>query len=270
MADIVVASLHVYPLKGAGGMAPTTWTIEERGLRHDRRFMLVHLDGSFTSQREYPRLALLRAEVVDEVLHLSSTTETIPVPFGLDRGSSCTVRVWGDETIARHLSPDADRLASDVLGTPVRLVWMPENATRTTDASRGEPRRRIAFSDAAPILLVGSATLDELNRRLAAAGRAPVPMDRFRPNIVLSGSGPGEEDRWTRLDFCGLSARVSTACKRCQVVTIDQRTAERRGPEPLETLATYRKAGNSVVFGRYLMPDGSGAIEVGGPVVPSG
>lgn len=260
---ISIASLHVHPLKGGAGFSPLSWPVDERGLLHDRRFLLVDDEGTFVSQRGLPRLALLGAAIAERELLLSTASDALRVPFGSDAGPRLRVTVWRDQVEAIRLSPEADRFASDLLGRSVRLVWMPDDAERTTDERLGEPSNRYGFADAAPVLLVGEATLDELNGRLLAVGAEAVPMDRFRPNIVVRGSRSGAEDEWTSVRLGSLRARAPYPCRRCQVTTIDQRTGVSTGVEPLRTLATYRRDDEGVRFGRYLLPVDSGTLSVG-------
>jgi uncharacterized protein YcbX len=179
------------------------------------------------------------------------------------------VTVWRDDVEAIRLADEADRFASDLLGRSVRLVWLPDDAERRTDERLGEPPNRYGFADAAPVLLVGEETLDDLNGRLLATGAEAIPMDRFRPNIVVRGANSGAEDGWTSVRFGPLRARAPYPWRRCQVTTIDQRTGVPTGPEPLRTLATYRRDEEGVRFGRYVLPVDAGTLSVGMPVEAS-
>ena len=263
MQQVAIASLHVYPLKGAAGFAPRRWEIDPRGLRHDRRFMVVRPDGSFVTQRQEPRLALLEAAIEGERLDLRSACGSASVAAVPDGGRRLPVRVWDDEVDALLPSSHADQLLEAHLGFPACLAYMPETSGRRTAPKRGEPTSPVSFADAAPILLAAESALAELGERLEAAGAEPVPMDRFRPNIVVRGNARGDDDRWAAVAIGAARLRVATPCKRCQVVTIDQRTAELRGPEPLRTLATYRRLEDAVVFGRHVLVDRGGPIAVG-------
>ncbi|MFO0827351.1 MAG: MOSC domain-containing protein [Phycisphaerales bacterium] len=262
---LTVSSLHVYPLKGAAGISPRSWPVDERGLRHDRRFMLVDDNGLLVSQRDDSRLALVRAEPDGDVLRIACPTGEVRVPLA-PSGAKARVTVWEDEVEALLPSRDADSLLSSFLGRSCRLAWMPDDAPRLTAPKRGSPQRHVSFADRAPLLLATEAALAELNRRLLAAGADPVPLDRFRANVIVRGATADDDDHWTRIAIGAIALRASNACRRCKVVTIDQSTAEPRGPEPLRTLATYRTEGAAVTFGQHALVDEPGVISVGDEV----
>ena len=263
---LVVDSLHVYPLKGAAGFSPQSWPVDERGLRHDRRFMVVDADGVFISQRTNPRMALIRGEIAGDGLRISTAGGMIDVPFPLTNAPTLRATVWDDCFDVRIVDPNASRKLSEVLHAPAQLVWMPDDCERLTSIKRGEPRRHVSFADAAPLLLTTTAALEELNTRLQRSGSSAIPMDRFRPNVVVRGATAGADDHWRTLRIGNAAFRVSNACKRCKVITIDQSTGEFAGNDPLTTLATYRAEGPSVTFGQHMMAEASGSISVGDAV----
>jgi uncharacterized protein YcbX len=135
---------------------------------------------------------------------------------------------------------------------------MPPDTVRPVDVDHAGPGHRVGFADGYPLLLLSEGSLDELNRRL----EAPLPMDRFRPNVVVDGCGPHAEDRWRRLRVGDVEMRVVKPCSRCSITTVDQATAA-RGPEPLATLADYRLAGGKVLFGQNLVHESRGTLRVG-------
>ena len=263
---LVVDSLHVYPLKGAAGFSPQSWLVDERGLRHDRRFMVVDADGVFISQRTNPRMALIRGEIAGDGLRISTAGGMIDVPFPLTNAPTLRATVWDDCFDVRIADPNASRMLSEVLHAPAQLVWMPDDCERLTSIKRGEPRRHVSFADAAPLLLTTTAALEELNTRLQRSGSSAIPMDRFRPNVVVRGATAGADDHWRILRIGNAVFRISNACKRCKVITIDQSTGEFAGNDPLTTLATYRAEGPSVTFGQHMMAEASGSISVGDAV----
>ena len=263
---LVVDSLHVYPLKGAAGFSPRSWSVDERGLRHDRRFMVVDEDGLFISQRTNPRMALIGAAISDAGLRIASAAGTLDVAFPSSSAPTLRATVWDDCFDVRVADPNASRMLSEVLDAPAQLVWMPDDCERLTSIKRGEPRRHVSLADAAPLLLTTTAALEELNRRLMRGGSSAIPMDRFRPNVVVRGATAGDDDEWRALRIGSAAFRVSNACKRCKVITIDQSTGEFTGNEPLATLATYRAEGPSVTFGQHLLTERSGMISVGDTV----
>ena len=266
MHQLVVDSLHVYPLKGAAGFSPRSWPVDERGLRHDRRFMIVDADGVFISQRTNPRMALIGAAISEAGLRMTSAAGTLDVAFPSSSAPTLRATVWDDCFDVRVSDPTASRMLSEVLGAPAQLVWMPDDCERLTSVKRGEPRRHLSLADAAPLLLTTTAALEELNTRLMRGGSSAIPMDRFRPNVVIRGATAGADDDWRALRIGSAAFRVSNACKRCKVVTIDQSTGEFTGNEPLTTLATYRAEGPGVTFGQHLLTEISGMISVGDTV----
>lgn len=264
--QLVVDSLHVYPLKGAAGFSPRSWSVDERGLRHDRRFMVVDEDGLFISQRTNPRMALIGAAISDAGLRIASAAGTLDVAFPASSAPTLRATVWDDCFDVRVADPNASRMLSEVLDAPAQLVWMDDDCERLTSVKRGEPRRHLSLADAAPLLLTTTAALEDLNTRLMRGGSSAIPMDRFRPNVVVRGATAGADDEWRALRIGSAAFRVSNACKRCKVITIDQSTGEFTGNEPLATLATYRAEGPSVTFGQHLLTEISGMISVGDTV----
>ena len=288
---IQVASLHVYPLKGAAGFSPRSWPVDERGLRHDRRFMLVDETGNFISQRTCAKLALVRAEIISNVIRISYSTSTtvileeearalraqdmaqhksheIPLEIAdftnaAPVHNSIRVQVWDAFLEVPALWPEVDHALSGFLGQACRLVYMPDNTTRLTSTSRGEPRRNLSFADAAPLLLTSETALDDLNARLQKAGSTAIPMDRFRANIVIQGAALAADDHWSAITIHNAKFRASNSCKRCKVITIDQATGEFHSRDPILTLATYRGDGKSVTFGQHLLVERAGTISVG-------
>ena len=181
---------------------------------------------------------------------------------------SMRVRVWSSVVDAVPASAEADRFLSEYLGTPCRLVYMPESTRRTSNPDyAGDANRLVGFADGEAFLIANLASLDDLNARLAAKGHPPLPMNRFRPNIVVTGAAPYAEDGWGELRLGDAVVRAAKPCGRCQVTTTDQATGEVRGPEPLATLSTFRESGEfGVMFGMNLVTVREGSIRVGDTV----
>jgi len=261
MPDLRLASLHVYPIKSCGGLSPADWDVDDFGLRHDSRWMIVTPEGDFVTQREQPRLALVRPELSDGslVLRAPGMPElTLPAVPALRK--RIKVQVWGDITEGVPVGPEAAQWLSRYLGELVQLVWMPNDVIRQTDPDYALGHR-VSYADGFGFLLIGAASLAELNRRL----EKPLPMNRFRPNLVVSGAEPFAEDEWRELRLGALELTVVKPCARCVTTTTDQDTAE-RGVEPLKTLATFRKRNGKVMFGQNLVHRGTGRVAVGAPV----
>jgi uncharacterized protein YcbX len=175
-----------------------------------------------------------------------------------------TVRVWKDRCAATWLGEPPGRWFSDFLGLPCSLVHMADQSVRLANRSYAPEGTRVSFADAYPFLIISEASLADLNRRLAE----PVPMNRFRPNMIIAGSEPYAEDQWSRVEINGIRLRVVKPCDRCVVTTTDQATAE-RGKEPLRTLGRYRKVGGKVMFGQNAVHETVGRLRVGDMVIPS-
>lgn len=257
-----LVSLHIHPLKGARGIRVESATVEPSGLRHDRRFMLVDAQGGFVSQRSHPRLALVRTAIEGETLRLALPGgEAVVVPLRPD-GPRREVEVWGDRCEAVRVGGEPSALLSGFLGEQVELVHMPEDVRRPVDPAYAREGEHVSFADGFPLLLASLESLADLNARLAT----PVLMDRFRPNLVVEGAAPFAEDEHARVRVGALRFRMPKRCSRCTVTTVDQRTGEPAGPEPLRTLAGYRGEGRRVYFGQNLIPEGTGVLRVGDEV----
>ncbi len=262
MSGIVLSALNVYPVKSARGIALAAGEVGLRGLDGDRRWMVVDCGRTFVSQRTHPRLALVSVAVAGARLVLAAPgapSLTIEPP-GVG-AAPVDVRVWDDTCAAVPVGPEAARWLSSVLGSACELVYLPESAHRAVAPRAGAPASEVAFADAFPFLLVSEASLGDLNGRLAR----PVPMDRFRPNLVVRGCAPYAEDGWRRIRIGAVTFHVVKPCSRCATTTVDQATGE-RGREPLETLATYRCSGGGVMFGQNLVHAGTGPLRVGDAV----
>ena len=267
---VKLSALHIYPVKGLKGIALGEAQCTDRGLRHDRRWMVVDADGRFLSQREHPRMATVWTEIGDGVLSLAAPdagSVEVPLDAGATRAARMPVRVWASVVEAVPVSTYADAWLSDYLGQPCRLVYMPDGTRRESAEKYAGPGRLVGFADGFAYLLIGEASLADLNARLAARGHSALPMNRFRPNLVVSGSPPFAEDGWGEIRVGDAVLRAVKPCGRCQVTTTDQATGEVAGPEPLATLATFRESGEfGVMFGMNLVTVKEGKIRAGDAV----
>jgi uncharacterized protein YcbX len=263
MNSASVRGLFVYPVKSCRGIALDRAVLERRGIRHDRRWMIVDADGVFVTQRTEPRLACVEV-AIDDALVLRGP-HAPPLRVALEPPPDAArrrVRVWRDQVNAIDCGPEAAAWLSAWLGAPVSLVFMPDGVERAVDPKRARPGDIVGFADAFPLLIASTASLDDLNARLDT----PVPMDRFRPSVVVGGCAPWAEDGWTRVRIGNVPVRILKPCDRCVVTTTDQRTGQ-RGVEPLRTLATFRKRGNDVLFAQNAVHDAPGTLAVGDPVI---
>ncbi|MDA2806738.1 MOSC domain-containing protein [Nocardiopsis suaedae] len=262
-----VSALISYPVKGCAGAPLNRAVSTPAGLPHDRAFMVVDAEGVFRSQRGSPRLALIRPGVEDDGAHLllqAPGTGTARIPV-LAEGPRTGVTMHGRPFEAVDQGEEAARWLTDVLGEPSRLVRVAPGHDRTVN---GHFSGTSAFADSSAALVLSLSSLDLLNARLAEAGAPALPMDRFRPNIVVSGwPEPHTEDGVLTMRIGGTGLGFSKPCKRCAVTTVDQETGEKAGPEPLRTLASYRRwAEGGVVFGAKFAVLDPGPIAVGDEV----
>ncbi|MFJ2393634.1 MOSC domain-containing protein [Streptomyces sp. NPDC087843] len=271
MGNAELHSIHVHPVKSFRGQSPLDALVEPWGLAGDRRWALIDDGGKVVTQRQQPRLARAAAELVPGGVRLSAPGRaplSVPVPEPKAERRA-TLDVFGDKVEAVLAGPAAHVWCSEYLGSETRLVHLDDPATRRpVDPEYGRPGETVAFADGYPLLLTTLASLDALNSLIARGDHAhegPLPMNRFRPNVVVSGTTAWAEDDWTRVTIGEVAFRVAKMCGRCVVTTTDQDTAE-RGREPLRTLGRHRRFGSRLIFGQNLVPESTGIVRVGDPV----
>ncbi|QNA98568.1 MOSC domain-containing protein [Massilia sp. Se16.2.3] len=241
-----LSQLILYPIKSCAGMAVDTARVSVSGLQasgvHDREWMLVTPEGQFLTQREFPRMATIVPRVEEGALLVSAPgVAVLRLPLARpDAPSTLRVQIWDDFVEAADCGDAAARWFGEVLGTPCRLVRFPGGGARPTSTkwTAGAPSSA-RFADAYPLLLIGTASLEEINFRLRAAGRAAVPMDRFRPNLVVDGLDPFEEDYLAELVCGDIVVKPVKPCARCPIPAVDQATGI-PGPDPLDILQAWR------------------------------
>ena len=255
---MTLSHLFVYPVKSLRGLSVNSWPVDEFGFKHDRRWMVIDRSGVALTLRELPRMTLIEPSLKDDQLELTAPgMSKLMVPSESD--AELTVTVWGDSPQALDCGPAASAWLSDFLNADVRLVYMPDSSFRRIDRNYCVDERRVSFTDGYPFLLISQESLDELNRRLDA----PIGMERFRPNLVVSGaSAPHAEDDWKRIRIGVVGFDLVKLCARCAVPTVDPETGE-GGKEPTRTLATYRRKNGKVYFGQNLIHDALGTLAIG-------
>ncbi len=259
MTAFKLSQIVIYPVKSLGGMKVTEAAVEARGLRHDRRWMLTDPGGRFLTQRSLPRMALIQPMLEADYLTLTAPgLMPLQVPLISD-GPVQHVEVWRSVCDAVDVGADAAAWFECFLGMPCRLNYMPDTSRRAVNPEYRAGEGIVSFADGYPLLLLGENSLVDLNSRLDE----PVPMDRFRPNFVVSGSPAYAEDDWTRVRIGPALFHGVKACDRCVLTTINQTTGEQCGPEPLRTLATYRLHAQKVLFGRYLISGAPAQVQTG-------
>ncbi|MEU8761339.1 MOSC N-terminal beta barrel domain-containing protein [Streptomyces sp. NPDC048659] len=273
MPNPVLRSVHVHPVKALRGFSPARAEVEPWGLAGDRRWTVVDTAGKVVTQRQHARLALAAAGLLpDGGVTLTAPgldALTVEVPDACPGTPTITVEIFGTPVEAVGADPAADAWFSAYLDSEVRLVHMDDPARRRpVDPDFALPGETVSFADGFPLLAATTSSLDALNSLIAQGDHAdegPLPMNRFRPNVVIDGTAPWAEDGWRRLAIGEVTFRVAKSCGRCVVTTTDQETAE-RGKEPLRTLARHRRDGSRLIFGQNLVPEHRGVIKAGDPV----
>ncbi|MEU1039504.1 MOSC domain-containing protein [Streptomyces sp. NPDC005551] len=264
-------AIHVHPVKALRAHAAGEAVVEPWGLAGDRRWALIDDTGKVVTQRQQPRLALAAAEPLPgggirlSGPGLDPLTVAVPDPLATTSAAFPRQKI---ETVAADASASA--WFSTYLGTDVTLVHLDDPATRRPidDAPHSHPGETVSLADAYPLLLTTLSSLDALNSLIAQGdhpGEGPLPMNRFRPNVVVAGTRAWAEDDWARIAIGEVTFRVAKMCGRCVVTTTDQGTAE-RGKEPLRTLGRHRRVGDKLAFGQNLVPESPGTVRVGDPV----
>lgn len=257
-----ISQLFIYPVKSLGGIEVTEAQLTDRGLQYDRRWMLVDNNNQFLTQREHPVMCLLQTAIEGDkliVYYKNNPEDKVHVLLQpLPTKKTVQVQVWDDECAAWFVSDEADEWCSNKLSMPCRLVYMPENEKRKVDARYATGEDITSFSDGYPLLMIGQASLDDLNSRLLE----PLPMDRFRPNIVFNGGQPYDEDIMSHVRVNEIDLYGVKLCARCTITTINQ-TNGIKAKEPLLTLAGYRMKNNKIYFGQNVLLQQTGYLKTG-------
>lgn len=259
--SLSLSAIHVYPIKSCAALSPALAEVQARGLQGDRRWMIVDATLRFVTGRQQPRLTLLQAQPLADGLQLQAPgmaplhlREPAPTQARL------AVQVWRSAVEALPADAAADAWLSEYLQAPARFVYMDAAARRSVDPQYARPDDEVSFADGFPLLLIGEASLQDLNTRL----RKPVQMLNFRPNLVVAGGAPYDEDGWRRIRIGEIELDVVKSCSRCVFTTVDPQLGQRDADgEPLRTLASYRRQDGGVMFGQNLIARGHGRLRCG-------
>lgn len=265
---ITLTGLRRYPVKSFRGEDLDTAVVEPWGLAGDRRWMVVDERSEVVTAREVHGMLRIVPELVHGGLRLA-TDDADPVFVAEPRTPTGDVRVWDDIVAAASAGPEAHAWLTAVLGRPVRLVFLDDPARRPADPEVAQPGDVVSFADGFPLLLASENSLALLNDWIAEGPRSdegPLPMTRFRPNLIVAGAAPFAEDGWTRIRIGGATFRAVKGCSRCVLTTLDPVTGEKQ-MEPIATLARYRRWDGKTWFATNLIPDDPGAtLRVGDAV----
>ena len=251
-----LSEINIYPVKSLSGISLEKSVVEERGLQFDRRWMLVDAKNQFITQREFPKMATIGVEVLENSLRVLIDGAEKLIPLMPETGEIASVKVWSSRCRAEVYDDDVNGWFGDVLQTDCRLVIMPMETRRTVNPFYAVRKYKdvVSFADGYPFLLIGENSLDDLNSRL----ETPLPMNRFRPNFVVKDSEAFAEDNWKKIKIGETVFHVVKPCARCVITTLDQQTGFSGGKEPLKTLAAFRLKRQKILFGQNLIAENFG------------
>lgn len=262
MTQPILSEIYIYPVKSLAGINVLSWPINEKGLLHDRKWMLIDSNNHFLSQRHLPRMVLIKTEITDKELILSTKTSgNISLPLYPEDGDEINTTIWKDQCLAKTTSKIANQWLSDFLEIECKLVYQPENTVRSVDPHFAFTTDKVNFSDGFPFLIISQASMDALNQVLPSQ----IPIRRFRPNLVISNCNSYAEDSWREISINSITFRLPKPCSRCLVPTIDMNTAQ-TNKEPLSTLNHLRKWNKQVFFGQNALHNDTGELSVGNNV----
>lgn len=267
MQNISVESLYIYPIKSCQGIHLNSMQIGARGPAYDRQWMLIDDQNQFLTQRSHPMMSQIKVNLLDGSLEVAyAQSNALQIPFLSEeqkkQSSIIQVTIWQDKCEAYTFSTDVDEWFSSVLRVKCRLVQISDSFSRQVDQRYANPKDQTGFADGFPELLISTASLDLLNEKL----QQKVLMNRFRPNIVISGGNAHQEDFWQKIRIGKIEFDLVKPCARCSITTVNQETGATLSKEPLKTLAGYRVQNGKVMFGQNMIHQMEGEIFVGDSV----
>jgi len=256
----ILTGLYIYPVKSCGGISVESARLDTWGLEYDRNWLVVNADNRFLTQRELPRLAIVQPALEPDNLRLvAPDMPTLYLSLSNSPSEEVEVTVWRDRCRAIDQGDEAAEWFSTFLGLACRLVRMSKNFHRPIDPDYALGDAQVNFADGYPSLMSSEASLADLNERCAAS----LPMNRFRPNMVVAGCQPYAEDSWHTMRIKEVTFHRVKPCQRCIITTVDQKTGNIAGRDPLQTLATYRRVKGGVIFGQNLIHTELGEVRLG-------
>jgi uncharacterized protein YcbX len=262
---LTLSKIWIYPIKSLGSIELTSSRVLEKGLQYDRRWMLVDSAGVFMTQRIHPKMALLKLALDHDHIFITNKINNEQLSFFVETsaiGDPIRATIWDDQVDVVEVDPMFSEWFSRQLNFSCRLVSFPENHSRPVDPRFKINDEHVSLADAYPFLIIGQSSFDDLNNRLAEK----IDINRFRPNFVFTGGEPYEEDSWRNFSIRDNRFVGVKNCGRCVLITVNQETAE-KGVEPLQTLSTYRKRENKVLFGQNLVALDFGNVSVGDEII---
>ncbi len=258
MAPLTLSEIWIYPIKSLAGIRLPNWEVKSKGLRFDRRWMLVDESGIFMTQRARPQMALFKTSLEGNAFTITHSGNTISLSLDQEpNGETFHSMVWDDPVEVIEVDKETSSWFSEKLEVKCKLVAFPEGNKREVDPNY-ITGHEVSLADGYPFLIIGEQSLAELNNRLDKK----IEMRRFRPNFVFKGGEPFAEDAWKKFSIGDINFIGVKPCARCVLTTIDPDTAK-KGAEPLKTLSTFRAINNKILFGQNLVALNEGKIKVG-------
>jgi len=262
MTHPILSEIYIYPVKSLGGIKVDKWQVNEKGLLHDRKWMLIDSNNQFLSQRKIPEMTLIKTQITKNELILSNPeAENISVPLFPTTGNDIESTIWKDQCLAKTTTKEANQWLSDFLGIECKLVYQADETIRSVDPDYAKTSDKVNFSDGFPFLIVSDASLQSLNQEMGLQ----LSIQRFRPNLVISNCESYAEDGWREISINDIGFRLPKPCSRCPVPTINIETAE-KSKEPLKTLNRIRRWNNRVFFGQNALHNNIGELSIGSDV----
>ncbi len=255
-----LSEIYVYPVKSLGGIKLNSTEVQLRGLKFDRRWMIVDENNVFLTQRRIPSMALIRTEITGnriKLTHKSKNISSLHLTDSSYSGKQTLVRIFNNNVLAHFVSEDADKWLTETLGIKCRLVFMSGSDIRHINPKYAKQNETVSFADGFPFLIIGQPSMDLLNSKLPEK----ISVNRFRPNFVFEGGKPHDEDNWKKIKIGEINFEVVKPCARCVITTVNQNNG-RKGKEPLATLSLYRKVGNKILFGQNMIAGNTGTVSI--------
>jgi hypothetical protein len=265
MHNYQLSQINIYPVKSLPGISLNESEVEERGIRFDRRWMLVDNENKFITQRLFPQMIFIDVKINNSCLifnHIRRALEPLLIPLDNFPDKKITVNIWEDTCIAVEYDNDVHNWFSSAINFKCKLVYMPNSTERKTSTKYYHKSKNVSFADGYPFLIIGEESLNHLNSKL----KVPVLMEQFRPNFVFSGGKAHVEDYWNEIKIGNLNFNVIKPCARCVITTIDPKSGI-KNKEPLATLAEYRNFNNKVMFGQNMVSQTEGIVKVGDKII---
>ncbi|WP_109440614.1 MOSC domain-containing protein [Acinetobacter haemolyticus] len=255
-----VSQLFHYPVKSLCGNALTEMEIDSFGPRWDRRWMLVDHEGRFVTQRQCTIMGQISFKIFAESVRFEFQDDHITLSLDEAQGhaDNCLITIWRDQLQGNRIDHPVNQWLSQILGREVRLVYMPQQTMRQVDLTYAQEGDRVGFADGFPFLILGEASVEFLAEKVGF----PLDVQRFRPNIVISGCEAFAEDHWKQIQIGEMQFDLVKPCSRCVIPTIDLKTSQKQ-PEVMQAMLAYRKQGNKVMMGQNALHRGIGEISLG-------